>query len=178
MLHNLLRSLPPEKMWVWPKYISQLVWAYNTSTHRSTGHSPYALMFGVPPRLPVDFLLGADAPEETTTPRNEWIQQHQARLHVTRNLFQKNLEEAAELRQQHFRDGQLVYLKDLHCQGHQKIQDVWSPVLYDMVRVPTEPGGPYTITLADGTGNVQQVYRNEMRAAQLETSLPHSLAKT
>lgn len=47
-LHDLLRSLPPEKKWAWPKYISQLVWAYNTTTHRSTGHSPYSLMLGCP----------------------------------------------------------------------------------------------------------------------------------
>lgn len=67
-LHDLLRSLTMEKKRAWPKYISQLVWAYNTSTHRSTGHSPYSLMFGVPPRLPIDFLLGANDTEET----NSW----------------------------------------------------------------------------------------------------------
>jgi transposase InsO family protein len=120
-LHDLLRSLPPERKCVWPKYISQLVWAYTTSTQRSTSHSPYFLMFGVTPHLPVDFLLGADGSEETTSSCDEWIQQHQERLQVARNLARGNLEEAVEYRQQHhnqhacdlgFREGQLVYLKD------------------------------------------------------------------
>lgn len=162
-LHDLLRSLPPQKKRTWPKHIPQLVWAYNISTHRSSGHSPYALLFGVPPRLPMDFLLGAEASEETTSSWDEWVQQHLERLQVARNVARKNLEEAAEYSQQHhnqqacnsgFREGQLVYLKDHRCQGRRKIQDVWSPVLYQVVEAPTEPGGPYTITLADGTGTV------------------------
>ncbi len=129
-------------------------------------------MFGVQPQL------GADASEETTNSWDEWVRQHQERLQVVRNLAQKNLEEAAEYRQQHhnqqacdpgFREEQSVYLKDHHCQGRRKIQDVWSPVLYQVIRLPTGPGVPYTITLADRTGNVRRVHRTEMRAAQLVT---------
>ena len=161
---------------MWPKYISQLVWSYNTSTHRSTGHSPYSLLFGVPPRLPIDFLLETYDSAETRS-WDEWVCQHQERLKVARDLARKNLGEAAEYRQQHhnqqvrdpgFKVGQLVYLKDHRGQGRKKIQDVWSPVIHQVARVPTEPGGPYTITLADGTGNVRQVHRTEMRATQLE----------
>lgn len=112
------------------------------ATHRSTGHSPYVLLLGVPPRLPVDFLLGAEASEETPSSWDEWVQQHLEQLQVARNVARKNLEEAAEYRQQHhnqqacdsgFREGQLVYLKDHRCQGRRKIQDVWSPVLYQVV---------------------------------------------
>jgi len=135
-------------------------------------------MFGVTPHLSVDFLLGADASKEKTSSCDECFHQHQERLQVARNLARRNLDEAAEYRQQHhkqqacdlgFREGQLVYLKDHYCQGRRKIQDIWSPVLYQMVRVPTEPGGPYTVVLVDGTGNVRWVNMIEMRAAQLET---------
>lgn len=176
-LHDLLRSLPPEKKRAWPKYISQLVWAYNTTTHRSTGHSPYSLMFGVSPQLPLDFLLGVDTSCPSTSSLDDWVLQHQEQLQVTRDLARKNLEEAAEYRQQShnqqvrdlgFKEGQLVYLKDHRHRGRHKIQDVWSPVLYQVVRAPAEPGGPYTVTLADGTGNVKQVNRFEMRASQLD----------
>lgn len=64
--------------------------------------------------------------------------------------------------------GQLIYLKD-HChQGHHKIQDVWSPVLYQVVNVPNKPGAPYIFTPDDGTGNVHWVHRTEMWAALLD----------
>lgn len=67
-----------------------------------------------------------------------------------------------------FKEGQLVYLKDHRHQGQRKIQDVWSPILYQVVKAPTEPGRPYTVTQADGNGNVRQVNRFEMRASQLK----------
>lgn len=138
-------------------------------------------MFGVTPRLLVDFLLGTDldASKETISTWDEWVQQHLEQLQVARNVAWKNLEEAAEYRQQDhnqqvrdpgFKEGQLVYLKNHRCQGRRKIQDIWSPVLYQVVQVPTELGGPYVIKLADGTGPVRGVHRTEMRAAPLETS--------
>lgn len=72
----------------------------------------------------------------------------------------------------------MVYLKDHHCQGRQKIQDIWSPVLYKVVGVPTEPGGPYTITQADGNGNVRRVTRTELRAVQFtQTAKVHGGGK-
>ncbi|KAJ8014488.1 hypothetical protein DPEC_G00040750 [Dallia pectoralis] len=57
-LHNLLRTLPAEKKREWTLYLPQPTFAYNTTIHQSTGESPYLLMFGQDPQLPVDFLLG------------------------------------------------------------------------------------------------------------------------
>ncbi len=57
--------------------------------HRSTGHSSYALMFGVSPRLPVDSLLGMDvseADQEVINSWEEWVQHHQEWLRVAHNL--------------------------------------------------------------------------------------------
>lgn len=44
-LHDLLRVLPPEQKRRWP-HLSQVIYAYNTTTHQSTGMTPYFLMFG------------------------------------------------------------------------------------------------------------------------------------
>ena len=53
-LHDLLRSLPPARK-RWPEYIKKLVFSYNVTPHSSTGYSPYFLMYGRPPNLPMDF---------------------------------------------------------------------------------------------------------------------------
>lgn len=113
-------------------------------------------MFGVTSQLQVDFLSGTDldASQETISTWKEWVQQQLERLQVARNVAWKDLEEAAEYRQQHhnqqehdpgFKEGQLVYLKNHRCQGRQKLQDILSPVLYQVVQVLTELGGPYVI---------------------------------
>ena len=45
---NMLSSYlqPPERQKYWSHYLSHDVFAYNTSTHMSTGYSPYQLVFG------------------------------------------------------------------------------------------------------------------------------------
>jgi transposase InsO family protein len=41
----------------WFEYVHAVVFAYNVSVHASTGYSPYQLVYGRDPRLPLDILL-------------------------------------------------------------------------------------------------------------------------
>lgn len=56
-LLNMLGTLEPEQKKNWKTYIGPLVHAYNCTQHDSTGFSPYYLMFGRNPRLPVDIVF-------------------------------------------------------------------------------------------------------------------------
>ena len=76
-MHKLLRSLPPEKKRNWPEYLPELLYAYNVVPPASTSYSPYYLMFGRNPRLPLNLMLGAD---EKDPPETDWLASHQDRL--------------------------------------------------------------------------------------------------
>lgn len=44
---------------LWDEYVPYAVFAYNTTLHRSTGHSPFELVHGDEVRLPYEMLLGS-----------------------------------------------------------------------------------------------------------------------
>jgi hypothetical protein len=41
----------------WDKLLKGLAFAYNISVHASTNHTPYELMFGRRPKLPIDLVV-------------------------------------------------------------------------------------------------------------------------
>ncbi|KAI3359260.1 hypothetical protein L3Q82_002779 [Scortum barcoo] len=75
-LHELLRTLPNDKKKCWPEHLPELVYAYNVTPHATTGYSPYYLLYGVEPHLPVDAL----AREHPGDRKLDWIAVHQQRL--------------------------------------------------------------------------------------------------
>ena len=79
-LHDLLRTLPSEQKRKWTAYLPELCTAYNASPHASTGYSPFYLMFGRDPRLPVDALLGGSSETDGDGSVDDWLAVHQDRL--------------------------------------------------------------------------------------------------
>ena len=63
----MLGTLPKEKKSEWTNHVGTLVHAYNCTHNLATGFSPYYLMFGRQPHLPIDVALGL-APCTITEP--------------------------------------------------------------------------------------------------------------
>ncbi|CAM4713469.1 unnamed protein product [Leuciscus chuanchicus] len=139
--------------------------------YQATGESPYFFMFGQEPRLPVDFLLGR-VTEPCAGSVHNWIVEHQMRLQVAFEGARERLKAAADYRKsqhdQHVRDlplkeGQLVYLRDHSVRGRHKIQDLWSPIVYQVVRAPKEGGVVYTIAPVEDLDKVRCVHRSLLK---------------
>uniref|UniRef100_A0A3B3IF94 Gypsy retrotransposon integrase-like protein 1 n=1 Tax=Oryzias latipes TaxID=8090 RepID=A0A3B3IF94_ORYLA len=171
-LHDLLRTLPVSRKRDWNVCLPQLLYSYNTTPHHSTGESPFFLMFGQEPRLPVDFLLGrVQEPVEGTV--QEWVQEHKARLKLAFEGTREKLLAAADRRKRGhdegvrdppLSEGQLVLVRDLGFRGRQKIRDLWDHRVHRVLKAPREGGSVYTISPRDEPCTPRQVHRSLLKA--------------
>ena len=51
----------------WDEYLQYLTYAYNTSTHATTNHTPFEVIYGRKPKIPLDLVM------ENETEKNEEI---------------------------------------------------------------------------------------------------------
>lgn len=59
--------------------------------------------------------------------------------------------------------GKLVYLRDVGVRGRHKIQDVWSPVVYRVMRAPRDGGSLYTIAPVEDPNKARNVHRSLLK---------------
>ena len=167
-LHDLLRTLSAEKKRRWAEHVAELVQAYNSTPHASTGYSPFYLMFGRESRLPIDVLLGV---EDSSAAEEGWVLQHQRRLHDAYRLAHARLVSHADERKvRHDRQarelplaaGEHVYLRNHGVRGRNKIQDSWRRTPY---RVVARQGlnEVYVVEPVDGDGEPRTVNRSHLR---------------
>lgn len=118
----------------------QGLFAYNTTVHSSTDYSPYKLIFGRKPYLPVDALLRHLEVDIMDGEVGEWVQQHQEHNNLAYNIAKRHLEGAAAKRARQkprenvapFPVCTVVYQRN-HVHGRNKIQDVWGLTKYRVI---------------------------------------------
>ena len=160
-LINMLGTLPKEKKSEWKNHIGTFVHAYNCTQNSATGFSPYYLMFGRQPHLPVDVALGL-APCTITEPnttkfvqklreRNKWahekaeaFQSKEAERHK-HNYNEKGRAVALEV-------GDMVLVCVTAFKGRHKMQDRWENREYVVEKQPYPDLPVYVVCPRDGEG--------------------------
>ena len=72
-LQCMIGNLDPEKRKKWPAHIGSIIIAYNSTRSLVTGYSPYYLMFGQRPQLPIDLLFPTRRTQMLTHTIDEYV---------------------------------------------------------------------------------------------------------
>ena len=168
-LLNMLGTLTPEQKKDWKSHVPALVHAYNCTRNAATGFSPYFLLFGREPRLPVDVEFGLQrGGQRGSTGESNYISQLRRRLKFAYRKA-KCMAQKQQARHRGLYDlkcrgatltvGDLVLVKQTDWKGRHKIQDRWESREYQVVDQPT-PGIPvYTVRSLTG-GQTKVLHRN------------------
>ena len=88
----MLGTLSDEEKSDWKSHLGCMTHAYNCTKHASTTYSPYYLMFGRHPRLPIDVAFGLHKPNcSDNCSKSRYIQKLRRRLNYARTLHRNLL---------------------------------------------------------------------------------------
>ena len=143
--------------------------AYNCTKHASTTYSPYYLMFGRHPRLPIDVEFGLHKPNcSDNCSKSRYIQKLRRRLNYAHKKASKYSSEQAQkyktsydksVKGPQLQVNDLVLVKIVAHKARHKIQDKWESEEYIVIEHPI-PGTPvYRVRPVTGT-KVRTLHRN------------------
>lgn len=143
-LLDMLGTLDCKQKENWKTYLPSLVHAYNSSRHDTTGYSPFFLMYGRQPKLPVDILLGVEKREEEGS-YSEFVSKLKDRFDFAYKLASSNISKNQEKQKRSYdmrcRGAKLtvndrVLVKNVGLKGRQKIADRWQSEVFVVVGQP------------------------------------------
>lgn len=95
-LLSMLSTLQDKDKTHWRDYVKPLTHAYNCTKNDVTGFSPYELMFGRQPRLPVDIAFGLPVKDGNTPSHSQYVKNLKARLEHSYKIAIQNARKVAE----------------------------------------------------------------------------------
>ena len=168
-LCNMLGTLSEEEKSDWKSHLGCMTHAYNCTKHASTTYSPYYLMFGRHPRLPIDIEFGLNKPNSSdNSSKSRYIQKLRRRLNYTFQKASKYSDQQAKKYKQGYdksvkgpqlQENDLVLVKIVAHKGRHKLQDRWEPEEYVVTEQPIAGTPVYKVKPVNGN-NVRTLHRN------------------
>ena len=159
-IQNMLTTATNTQAGNWESCLPKVCLAYNTSKHMSTGYTPFYLMFGRQPKMPLDIIYGM-APGQVVE-HCQYVANLRKKMELAYQLARENMQTAANRQKENY---------DLKVHGDKFItgQLVWlcNPVVPkgNSRKLLTPWVGPYRVIkcLSDTVYRIQDTRANRRR---------------
>jgi hypothetical protein len=150
----MLRTLPESNKPNWKDSLNHLVHAYNCTKQDSTGFSPYFLLFGRNPRLPIDFLLDDESTEEQHKSYQQQISDWKASMREAHRIAAQNSKLSKDNGKKRrnttkyvaLEVGDRVLVKNVKEKGGPgKIRAFWEADIYKIIGIKDDAGVVYEV---------------------------------
>ena len=178
-------TLPPQEKHNLKEQVGPIVYVYNCNRNDTTGYSPFYLMYGRLPRLPIDILLGIrEDVEHESLEYETYIGKLRDRLSDAYKLAASCVSNQLERQKQAYdrkktlsnatlESGDRVLVKQVGFQGPHKLANRWSDEVYLFVDKPNFDIPVYRVQFESLTGPIRTLHRNMLLpVGQIDFSIP------
>ncbi|KAI3369564.1 hypothetical protein L3Q82_024377 [Scortum barcoo] len=168
-LLQMLKTLTETQKSNWKESLDKLVYAYNCTRCEVTGYSPFYLLFGRSPRLPVDMVFGLCTESDSCNQR-DYVEKWKQGMEEAYAIANKHAQQAAERSKKHYdtkvrssvlQPGDRVLIKNLTPRGGPgKLSDYWEDAVHTVVKQMGSDLLVYEVRPERGKGRSRVLHRN------------------
>ena len=166
----MLRTLPETQKSHWKDHLQKMVHAYNCTRHESTGFSPFYLLFGRHPRLPIDMILNLESESTESLNYREYVNNwNEAMFEAYKFANEKSSQSRAKgkklydrrIRSSELRSGDRVLVRNLSKRDKPcKLRSHWEDKIHAVVTRRGEDSPVYTVKPESSDGPSRTLHRN------------------
>ncbi len=189
-LLNMLRTLSQKEKKNWRKHLPKLAFAVNSTVSKATHYSPFFLLYGREPKLPIDgvFQEAQEYHELKRKSHDQFVKEWESSMKEAHEIARENIEKLASYNKRYHDDkakaveikvGDLVLVQNMReREGKAKMRSYWEESLFKVTDVK-ENVPVYTITNVRKSKDVRVVHRNKlMRVNELPLNVFGEIEET
>ncbi|XP_038063005.1 uncharacterized protein LOC119733688 [Patiria miniata] len=169
-LLGMLRTLPEREKSRWKESLNKVVHAYNCTRSDATGFSPFYLLYGRPPRLPIDLTFGLSQAKEPPKNHQEYSQRWRRQMEEAYEVARRNADKSAARGKRQYdrkmqstvlQPGDRVLVRNLReTGGPGKLRAHWESEVHTVVKRLSDDSPVYKLRPERGQGRNRTLHRN------------------
>ena len=168
-LLQMLKTLTERQKTNWKDSLNKLIYAYNCTRSEVTGFSPFYLLHGRSPRLPVDMLFNL-TPEQGDSNHHHYMEKWKQGMEEAYQITRENAHKAAMRSKRHYdskvkssvlQPGDRVLIRNMTPRGGPgKLRNHWEDAVHTVVRQVSENIPVYELRPEKEKGRSRILHRN------------------